>query len=129
MSNRFCVVQIELHPTGCEIGDVGGRGRGGRVGGGQDEVHQRTQGAHLVLGEVTGPAGRLGEGRQPLPQCRGPHQHGSPPQKCAAIVHVLSLPQLQNRLRVQRQWLWSYFTGQRSSRLIPEPPETDRHRS
>src|SRR6516225_7259852 len=39
-----------------------------------------------------------------------------------AIVHILSLPQLQNRLRVQRQWLWSYFTGQRSSRLIPEPP-------
>jgi len=37
-----------------------------------------------------------------------------------AFVHVLSLPQLQNRLRVQSQWLWSYFTGQRSSRLIPE---------
>src|SRR5262244_3742443 len=36
-----------------------------------------------------------------------------------AFVHILSLPQLQNRLRVQRQWLWSYFTGQRSSRLIP----------
>src|SRR5215471_9964344 len=41
-----------------------------------------------------------------------------------AFVHVLSLPQLQNRLRVQRQWLWSYFTGQRSSRLIPEPSRT-----
>src|SRR5262252_5024636 len=39
-----------------------------------------------------------------------------------AFIHVLSLPQLQNRLRVQHQWLWSYFTGQRSSRLIPEPP-------
>jgi NADH:ubiquinone reductase (H+-translocating) len=39
-----------------------------------------------------------------------------------AFVHILSLPQLQNRLRVQRQWLWSYFTGQRSSRLIPEMP-------
>jgi NADH dehydrogenase len=37
-----------------------------------------------------------------------------------AFVHILSLPQLQNRLRVQHQWLWSYFTGQRSSRLIPE---------
>jgi hypothetical protein len=34
----------------------------------------------------------------------------------------ITLPQLQNRLRVQRQWVWSYFTGQRSSRLIPEPP-------
>jgi hypothetical protein len=32
-------------------------------------------------------------------------------------VHILSLPQLQNRLRVRRFWLWSYFTGQRSSRL------------
>jgi NADH dehydrogenase len=41
-----------------------------------------------------------------------------------AFVHILSLPQLQNRLRVQRQWLWSYFTGQRSSRLIAEPPQT-----
>jgi NADH dehydrogenase len=41
-----------------------------------------------------------------------------------AFVHILALPQLQNRLRVQRQWLWSYFTGQRSSRLIPEPPRT-----
>jgi NADH dehydrogenase len=41
-----------------------------------------------------------------------------------AFVHILSLPQLQNRLRVQRQWLWSYFTGQRSSLLIPEPPPT-----
>jgi NADH dehydrogenase len=40
-----------------------------------------------------------------------------------AFVHILSLPQLQNRLRVQRQWLWSYFTGQRSSRLIAEPPQ------
>src|SRR5262249_53876319 len=37
------------------------------------------------------------------------------------FVHILSLPQLQNRLRVQRQWAWSYFTGQRSSRVIPEP--------
>jgi len=42
-----------------------------------------------------------------------------------AFVHILTLPQLQNRLRVQRQWLWSYFTGQRSSRLIPEPPTID----
>jgi len=41
-----------------------------------------------------------------------------------AFVHILSLPQLQNRLRVQRQWFWSYFTGQRSSRLIPEPLRT-----
>jgi len=37
-----------------------------------------------------------------------------------AFIHMLALPQLQNRLRVQGQWLWSYMTGQRSSRLIPE---------
>jgi NADH dehydrogenase len=39
-----------------------------------------------------------------------------------ALLHVAFLPQLQNRLRVQIQWLWSYLTGQRSSRLIPETP-------
>jgi NADH dehydrogenase len=38
------------------------------------------------------------------------------------FLHLMTLPQLQNRLRVQTQWLWSYFTGQRSSRLIPELP-------
>ena len=36
------------------------------------------------------------------------------------FVHLMFLPQLQNRLRVQRQWFWSYWTGQRSSRLISE---------
>jgi NADH dehydrogenase len=35
-------------------------------------------------------------------------------------LHIMALPQLQNRLRVQTQWLWSYITGQRSSRLIQE---------
>jgi NADH:ubiquinone reductase (H+-translocating) len=39
-------------------------------------------------------------------------------------LHVMSLPMLQNRLRVQTQWLWSYYTGQRSSLLIPEGPRT-----
>jgi NADH:quinone reductase (non-electrogenic) len=39
-----------------------------------------------------------------------------------ALIHVRSLPQLQNRRRVWTQWLWTYFTGQRSSRLIPEAP-------
>jgi NADH dehydrogenase len=38
------------------------------------------------------------------------------------FIHVMTLPQLQNRLRVQRQWFWSYWTGQRSSRLIDEAP-------
>jgi NADH dehydrogenase len=37
-----------------------------------------------------------------------------------ALVHLMFLPQLQNRRRVQNQWLWSYFTGQRSSRLVAE---------
>src|SRR3984893_2785391 len=39
-----------------------------------------------------------------------------------AFIHLLFLPQLQNRLRVERQWMWSYFTGQRSSRLVTEAP-------
>jgi len=39
-----------------------------------------------------------------------------------ALLHVAFLPQLQNRLRVQIQWVWSYLSGQRSSRLIPETP-------
>jgi NADH dehydrogenase len=39
------------------------------------------------------------------------------------FLHIMALPQLQNRLRVQTQWLWSYYTGQRSSRLIPELPK------
>jgi NADH:ubiquinone reductase (H+-translocating) len=39
-----------------------------------------------------------------------------------AVLHVLALPQLQNRFRVQTQWFWSYLTGQRSSRLISEAP-------
>jgi NADH:quinone reductase (non-electrogenic) len=41
------------------------------------------------------------------------------------FLHLMSLPQLQNRRRVRTQWLWSYFTGQRSSRLIPEPPNSE----
>ena len=39
-----------------------------------------------------------------------------------AFIHIQSLPQIQNRLRVRTQWLWSYWTGQRSSRLISEAP-------
>ena len=37
-----------------------------------------------------------------------------------AFIHIAFLPRIQNRLRVNVQWLWSYFTGQRSSRLIAE---------
>jgi NADH dehydrogenase len=39
-----------------------------------------------------------------------------------AFIHLLFLPQLQSRLRVERQWIWTYFTGQRSSRLVTEAP-------
>jgi NADH dehydrogenase len=38
-----------------------------------------------------------------------------------ALLHIIFLPQLQNRMRVQTQWIWSYLTGQRSSRIISEP--------
>jgi len=38
------------------------------------------------------------------------------------FIHITTLPRLQETaLRVGVQWLWSYFTGQRSSRLITEP--------
>src|SRR5262249_44554398 len=37
-----------------------------------------------------------------------------------AMIHIMFLPQLQNLLRVQTQWFWSYVSGERSSRLIPE---------
>jgi NADH:ubiquinone reductase (H+-translocating) len=37
-----------------------------------------------------------------------------------ALIHIAFLPQLQNRVRVGVQWLYSYFTGQRGARLIPE---------
>ena len=44
-----------------------------------------------------------------------------------ASIHIIALPQLQNRMRVQRQWFWSYFTGQRASRLIPETRRAPRN--
>jgi NADH dehydrogenase len=42
-----------------------------------------------------------------------------------AFIHLMFLPQLQNRRRVQNQWFWSYLTGQRGSRLVAEAPRTD----
>jgi NADH:ubiquinone reductase (H+-translocating) len=39
-----------------------------------------------------------------------------------AFIHLASLPQLQNRLQVETQWLWSYLTGQRTSRVRTKPP-------
>ena len=35
-------------------------------------------------------------------------------------IHLMSLPQLQGRLRVAGQWLWWSMTDQRSALLIPE---------
>jgi NADH dehydrogenase len=37
-----------------------------------------------------------------------------------AFIHIVALPERQNRMRVRTQWLWSYFTGQRSSLLMSE---------
>ena len=37
-----------------------------------------------------------------------------------AFVHMVALPERQNRMRVRMQWLWSYLTGQRSSLLVSE---------
>jgi NADH dehydrogenase len=37
-----------------------------------------------------------------------------------AFIHIIALPHGQNRMRVRKQWRWSYFTGQRSSLLISE---------
>jgi len=39
-----------------------------------------------------------------------------------AFVHLMSLPQMQNRGGVLTQWLWTYLAGQRGARLIPERP-------
>src|SRR5258708_34381338 len=41
-----------------------------------------------------------------------------------APLHVLPLPQLQNRFRGQNQWFWSYLSGQRTPRLISEGPRS-----
>ena len=47
-------------------------------------------------------------------------RHGFASWLAWALLHVMVLPQQQNRLRVQTQWLWTYLTGERGSRLIPE---------
>ena len=38
------------------------------------------------------------------------------------LVHVVSLALFNNRLIVFTQWLWSYFTFERGSRLITVAP-------
>jgi NADH dehydrogenase len=35
-----------------------------------------------------------------------------------ALVHVYLLIGFRNRFSVMREWIWSYFTGERSARLI-----------
>ena len=39
-----------------------------------------------------------------------------------AFIHLVSLPQMQNRGQVLTQWLWAYLAGRRGARLIPEGP-------
>ena len=57
-----------------------------------------------------------------LLEAPGIRMHGRLAWLVWAFLHIGSLPQIQNRLRVGVQWLWSYSTGQRSSRLITEGP-------
>lgn len=38
------------------------------------------------------------------------------------FIHIIALPHGQNRMRVRKQWLWSYVSGQRSSLLMSEGP-------
>ena len=45
-----------------------------------------------------------------------------------AFIHIAFLPQLQNQLRVGIQWLYTYSTGQRGARLIPETTPDQRTR-
>jgi len=60
-----------------------------------------------------------------LLQAPGVKLRGRVPWLVWAFIHVAFLPRLQNQLRVTIQWLWSYFTGQRSSRLIAEPTSAE----
>jgi len=43
-----------------------------------------------------------------------------------SLIHVISLALPNMRLSVFVQWVWSYFSGQRGSRLIVEPPVASR---
>jgi NADH dehydrogenase FAD-containing subunit len=43
-----------------------------------------------------------------------------------SLIHVISLALPNMRLSVFVQWVWSYFSGQRGSRLIVEPPVPSR---
>ncbi|HVG93141.1 MAG TPA: NAD(P)/FAD-dependent oxidoreductase, partial [Planctomycetota bacterium] len=38
------------------------------------------------------------------------------------VVHVTFLIGFRNRFAVLFEWAWAYLTGQRSARIIPEPP-------
>ena len=73
--------------------------------------HYRNKGTMAVVGKDFA-----------LLEAPGIRMHGRLTWLVWAFVHIGTLPQLQNRLRVGVQWLWSYFTGQRSSRLITEAP-------
>jgi NADH:ubiquinone reductase (H+-translocating) len=52
------------------------------------------------------------------------HLKGVPAFMAWATIHVLFLAQLGLRLSVSLQWLWTFFTRQRGSRLIVTPRES-----
>ena len=41
------------------------------------------------------------------------------------FVHLMALVGFHNRLAVFREWLWAYFTSDRSARLITRSPRSD----
>lgn len=54
---------------------------------------------------------------------RGLHIHGLLGWLIWLFVHLMALVKFQNRLLVLIQWAWSYFTRNRSARLITGDPE------
>jgi NADH:ubiquinone reductase (H+-translocating) len=55
----------------------------------------------------------------------GWHFSGLPAWLAWLFIHLISLVELENRLLVVTQWAWSYFTRNRSARLITgEPPSS-----
>jgi NADH dehydrogenase len=94
-------------------GDYVGKVIASRVAGASEPApfHYHDKGSMAVVGKDFA-----------LLEAPGVRLHGRLAWLVWAFLHIGFLPQLQNRLRVGVQWLWSYYTGQRSSRLITEGP-------
>jgi NADH:ubiquinone reductase (H+-translocating) len=94
-------------------GDYAGKVIAARIAGAPEPApfHYRDKGSMAVVGKNFA-----------LLEAPGLRMHGRLAWLVWAFLHIGSLPQIQNRLRVGVQWLWSYCTGQRSSRLITEGP-------